>query len=415
MRVKMGRRAALTGLAAASGSRAAHAAEPIRIGFAEALTGSLAAVGKSGILAMQIWAEKINAEGGLLGRPVNFVFYDNQSNPANVPGLYVKLLDVDHVDIVISGYATNMAAPAMPIVIAHNKLYLSLFSLAINSEFHYPRAFAMIATGPEPKKTFSLGFFDIAAAMEPKPKTLAIVGADAEFARNATDGARANAAAANLKIVYDKSYPPATSDFAPILRAVRATDPEAIYVASYPADTAGILRAAAEMGFTSRLFGGSLVGLQTAALKAQLGPLLNGVVLGEQWVPAPALQYPGVMDFLKIYRSRAAAEGVDPLGVFLPPFAYARMQVLEQAMKGSGTIDDEKLADYLRAHTFKTVVGDIAYGKDGEWAEPRLVWTQFQGIKGNDLAQFEDPAREVVLLPANVKSGTLAQPFVAGH
>ena len=417
MHTDLGRRSTLGLLAAGAASRAAHAAEaePIRIGFAEAMTGSLAAIGKSGIVAMQIWAEDINARGGLLGRPVKLVIYDNQSTPANVPGLYVKLLDVDHVDVVLSGYATNMAVPAMPVVISHNKLYLSLFSLATNAEFHYDRTFAMIATGPDPKIAFSQGFFELAASLDPKPTTLAIVGADAEFPRNATDGARRNAAAAGLKIVYDKSYPPTTTDYAPILRAVRATNPEVIYVASYPTDTAGILRAAAEMGLTARLFGGSMVGLATAVMKQQLGPLMNGVILGEQWVPAPKLQYPGVMDFIKTYRARAAAEGVDPLGVFLPPFAYARMQVLEQAVKGAGTLDDAKLAEYLRSHTFKTVVGDIAYGANGEWAESRLIWTQFQGIKGNDLSQFEDPAREPVLLPKAVKSGELMQPYAAGR
>jgi branched-chain amino acid transport system substrate-binding protein len=417
MRTTIGRRSALSLAAtgAIAGNSLAAEEAPITIGFAEAMTGSLAAVGKSGMLAMNIWRDDINAKGGLLGRQVKLVFYDNQSTSTNVPGLYVKLLDVDHVDLVLSGYATNMAAPALPVVIAHNKLYLSLFSLAINTEFHYPRCFAMIATGPNPKIAFSQGFFEIAGAMDPKPKTLAIVGADAEFARNATDGARQNAIAAGFQIVYDKAYPPTTTDYAPVLRAVRATNPEVVFVASYPADTTGIMRAAGEMGFTARLFGGSLVGLQTAALKQQLGPLLNGVVIGEQWVPAPGLQYPGVMDFLKTYRSRAGAEGVDPLGVFLPPFAYARMQVLEQAVTGAGTLDDDKLADYMRTHTFKTIVGDITYGKDGEWAQPRLVWTQFQGIKGNDLAQFEDPAREAVLLPKEVKSGALIQPFVAGH
>src|SRR3984957_17854815 len=413
----IGRRPAL-GMAAAtaiSGTAIAAEENPITIGFAEAMTGSLAAVGKSGILTMNIWADAINAKGGLLGRPVKLVYYDNQSNPAHVPGLYVKLLDVDHVDIVLSGYATNMAAPAMPVVIAHNKLYLSLFSLAINSEFHYPRCFAMIATGPNAKVAFSQGFFEIADAMTPKPKTLAIVGADAEFARNATDGARQNANAAGLRIVYDKAYPPTTSDYAPVLRAVRATNPEIIFVASYPADTAGIMRAAGEMGLTARLFGGSLVGLQTAALKQQLGPLMNGVVIGEQWVPAPALQYPGIMDFIKTYRTNAVGEGVDPLGVFLPPFAYARMQVLQQAVTAVGSLDDDKLADYLRTHTLKTVVGEFSYGKDGEWSEPRLVWTQFRGIKGNDIAQFEDPAHEAVLLPASAKSADLIEPFEAGH
>jgi branched-chain amino acid transport system substrate-binding protein len=391
-----------------------RAAEPIRIGFGEAQTGSLAAIGKSGILAMEIWAEKVNAAGGLLGRPVKLIFYDTQSNPANVPGIYVKLLDIDHVDFVLSSYSTNMAAPAMPIVIGHNKLFLTLFALAVNSEFHYPRCFAMIATGPDPKRAFSQGFFDIAMSLTPKPETLAILGADAEFARNATDGARLNAKAAGLRIVYDSSYPPTTADFTPVVRAVRATNPDVIYVASYPTDSAGILRAASEMGLKTRLLGGSLVGLASAAMKTQLGPLLNGVVLGEQWVPAPKLQFPGVMEFLQVYRSRAIAAGVDPLGVFLPPFAYARMQVLEQVVEATGTLDDGKLADYIRSHTLKTVVGDVGYGADGEWADSRLVWTQFQGIKGNDLAQFKEPATEVVLLPKAARSGELITPYQAG-
>jgi branched-chain amino acid transport system substrate-binding protein len=400
----------LCGLVAA---RAAEP-EPIRIGFGEAQTGSLAAIGKSGILAMEIWADKVNAAGGLLGRQVKLITYDTQSNPANVPGIYVKLLDVDHVDFVLSGYSTNMTAPAMPIVMGHDKLYLTLFALAVNSEYHYPRAFAMMPVGPEPKRAFSQGFFDIAMTLDPKPQTLAIVGADAEFARNATDGARMNAKAAGLKIVYDGSYPPTTTDFASVVRAVRATNPDVIYVASYPTDSAGILRNAAEMGLTVRLFGGSLVGLSTAAMKTQLGPLLNGVVLGEQWVPAPKLQYPGVMDFLQTYRAKAVAAGVDPLGVFLPPFAYARMQVLQQAVTATNSLDDGKLADYIRSHEFNTVVGDVSYGKDGEWANSRLVWTQFQGIRNNDLAQFMESSTEVVLLPKMAQSGELITPFQAG-
>jgi branched-chain amino acid transport system substrate-binding protein len=331
-----------------------------------------------------------------------------------VPGIYTKLLDVDHVDFVLSGYSTNMAAPAMPIVIDHNKLYLSVFSLASNSEFHYPRCFAMIATGPDPKRVFSQGFFDLVASLSPKAETIAIVGADSEFARNATDGARANATAAELKIVYDASYPPTTIDYAPVVRAVRAAAPDVIFVASYPTDTAGILRSAAEMGLKARLFGGPMVGLGTASMKTQLGPLLNGIVLAEQWVPAPPLRFPGTMEFLQAYRERAPEAGVDPLGVFLPPFAYARMQVLEQAVTSTGTLDDARLADTIRSRSFNTVVGEIAFGKDGEWAQSRMIWTQFRGIKGNDLAQFRDSATEVVLLPKALASGDLVTPFQAG-
>src|SRR5947208_3581629 len=193
----------------------ARAAEPITIGLGMALTGGLAAVGKSGLLAMQIWAENVNAKGGLLGRPVKLVYYDDQSNPATVPGIYTKLIDVDKVDLVISGYATNMVAPAMPIVMQHNRLFFGLFSLGINVEFHYPKYFSMLVFGPDPKPAFSKGWFDIALAQNPKPQTIALVTADAEFGRNALDGARENVKKIGLKTVYDRAYPPTTVDYTP--------------------------------------------------------------------------------------------------------------------------------------------------------------------------------------------------------
>src|SRR5580692_7681462 len=201
----------------ASGARAA---EPVTIGLGMALTGGLAAGGKSALLAMQIWRDNVNAKGGLMGRPVKLINYDDQSNPATVPGIYTKLLEVDKVDFIVSGYGTNMIAPAMPVAISHDRVFLGLFGLAVNSEFHYPKYFSMLPTGPDPKHAFSHGYFDIAMAQNPKPQTIAIVAADAEFARNASDGARDNAKEAGLRIVYDGTYPPATTDYTPIVRAV---------------------------------------------------------------------------------------------------------------------------------------------------------------------------------------------------
>ncbi|HEX3417261.1 MAG TPA: ABC transporter substrate-binding protein, partial [Stellaceae bacterium] len=115
---------------------AARSAEPITIGLGMALSGGLAAGGKSALLAMQIWRDNVNAKGGLMGRPVRLINYDDQSNPATVPGIYTKLLDVDKVDFIVSGYGTNMIAPAMPVAISHDRVFLGLFGLAVNSEFH---------------------------------------------------------------------------------------------------------------------------------------------------------------------------------------------------------------------------------------------------------------------------------------
>src|SRR3981081_4482174 len=119
----------------------AVAAEPITIGFGMALTGGLAANGKAALLAMQIWEEETNAKGGLLGRPVKLIYYDDQSNGSTVPGIFTKLLDVDKVDFVVGDYGTNMLAPAMPIVIQHKMTFLGLFGLDVNHEFQYPKYF----------------------------------------------------------------------------------------------------------------------------------------------------------------------------------------------------------------------------------------------------------------------------------
>jgi branched-chain amino acid transport system substrate-binding protein len=390
---------------------AARAAEPITIGFGMALTGGLAAAGKTALLAMQIWQKDVNAKGGLLGRPVNLVYYDDQSSPPTVPGIYTKLLDVDKVDIIVSGYGTNMTAPAMPVAIQHDRLFLGLFALAVNSEFHYPKYFSMLPTGPDPKRAFSEPFFKVVMAKEPKPKTLAIVAADAEYPKNASEGARDIAKSLGLQIVYDKSYPPSTADYSPIVHAVQATNPEAVFVASYPPDSVGMVRAATEIGLKTRYFGGGMVGLQFTSVKQQLGPKLNGILDYDWWIPAPTMQFPGILEFLTKYQAKAPSEGIDPLGWYLPPFAYANLQVLGAAIEGDKTLDQTKLADYIRTHPFKTIVGDIIFGKDGEWSKPRVLEVQWQNIKSNNIDEFKDTKTEVILEPDEYRTGSVITPF----
>jgi branched-chain amino acid transport system substrate-binding protein len=386
--------------------------KPITIGFGMALTGGLAPNGKAALLAMQIWEEEINARGGLIGRPVKLVYYDDQSNPATVPGIYTKLLDVDKVDIAVSGYATNMIAPAMPIMIQRKKTFLALFGLAVNSEFKYPNYFALQpAGGPQPKQAFAEGFFEVAMAQTPKPQTLAIVGADAEFPHNAMQGARELAKKHGLRIVYDKTYPPPTTDYSPIVRAIQATDPDLLLVCSYPPDSVGIVRAANEIGLKARMFGGGMVGLQATAIKTQLGPLLNGIVNYDFWLPVGPFRTPEALAFLEKYQAKAKGQGVDLLGYYLPPFAYAYMQVLEQAITAAKSEDQAAYAKALRDGTFQTVVGEIKFGSNGEWVKPRVLAIQFQGITGNGIEQFTDMSKTVILWPPELKAGNVAYPY----
>ncbi len=403
---------ALGALAIALGlTCAALAQQPLKIGFGMSLTGPLAGNGKAALIAMEIWRDDVNAKGGILGRNVEFVYYDDQTSPATVPGIYTKLLDVDKVDLVVSGYGTNVIAPTMPIAMQRNLCFMTLFGLNVNSKFKYDRYFQIMPAGPDPAIGWSQGFFEVAMSLNPKPRTVAIVGADAEYPAMALEGARAHIKRLGLKVVYDKTYPPNTVDYSPIVRAIQATNPEIVFVASYPPDSAGMVRAANEVGLKTRIFGGGLVGPQFAALKTQLGPLLNGVVNYEFYAPDLGKRFPFLEQFLAKYQARAAKEGVDPLGFYLPPYAYAMMQVLEQAIKATGGLDQAKLAEHIHKSEFDTFVGKVRFASNGEWASSRVMMTQYTGISGNNVEQFKTPGHVTVLYPNEYKTGSVKAPY----
>jgi branched-chain amino acid transport system substrate-binding protein len=391
----------------------ASAADPVKVGFSMAMTGAVAQNGKQLLIALQLWRDDVNANGGLLGRPVELVYYDDQSNPSNVPGIYTKLISVDKIDLLLGPYATNMAAAAMPVIVENNKVTITMLAVSVNRHFDYSKYFSMQPLGPDGVKAFSKGFFDLAAAQTPKPQTVAILSADAEFAKTSADGARENATAGGFKIIYDKSYPPPTTDFAPTVRAMQAANPDVVFVAAYPPDTVGIVRAANEIGLTPKMFGGTMIGLLITPIKTQLGPILNGLVIMESFVQAPTFNFPGVADVLKRYRAVAAGEKIDQLGYGFVPFGYAAGQVLAQAVEGTKSLDQNKLADYMHSHKFATIVGDVEYGKDGEWTEARTVFTQFQKVAPNNFEQFADGKVQPVLWPPEYKTGDLIYPYAA--
>jgi branched-chain amino acid transport system substrate-binding protein len=389
----------------------AQSADPIKVGVSLALTGGGASPGKMILAALEFWRDDVNAKGGLLGRPIELVYYDDQTTPANVPGIYTKLITVDKVDLLLGPYATNMVAPAMPVIMQNNKLTISFTAIGINRQLNYAKYFSMVAVGSDGVNAFSKGLFELAAAQNPRPQTVAILAADAEFARSASDGARDEAKKQGFKVIYDQSYPPTTTDFAPVVRAVQAANADVVYIAAYPPDTVGIVRAANEVGLNPKIFGGAMIGLLVTPIKVQLGPLANGIVIGESFVLAPSLTFPGLTDLLKRYQAKAASQGTDPLGYGFVPFGYAAGQVLAKAVTETKSLDHGKLADYIHSHSFPTVVGDISFGKDGEWAKPRHLFTQFQSVESNNLDQFRDGKKQPILWPPQYKNGNFIYPY----
>jgi branched-chain amino acid transport system substrate-binding protein len=192
---------------------------------------------------------------------------------------------------------------------------------------------------------------------------------------------------------------------------MQATNADIMYVSSYPADSVGLIRSVHELGLKTKIFGGNLTGPQSTSLKTSLGPMLNGIITFDWWLPAPALQFPGVMDFLKQYQAKATGEGVDQLGYYLGPWSYARMQVIADAIEATKGLDQDKLADYIHKNSFKTVVGDVAFGDKGEWTKARIMTVQFQNISGTEVDNFRDGKGETVLWPDQYKNGDAILPY----
>ena len=383
------------------------AQQSIKVGMSMPQTGTLGAGGKAALVALRMWVEDVNAKGGLLGRKVELIAYDDQTNPALTPAIYTKLLDVDKVDLLIAPYGTVPTAPIMPLVKQRGLLLMGNFSFQVNHTVKHDMWFNN-APWNDAASWFT-GYFE--AGQKAGVKTIAFLAADQEFAQNLANGAKALAQKAGLKTVYEQNYPPATTDFSSLIRAIRAAKPDAVFVASYPNDSVAIVRAVNEIGVGAdvKIFGGGMVGLQFTPIMTSLGSLLNGVVNYNSYVPG--MQYAGIEEFLQRYAKKAAEEKVDPLGFYLPPFNYAIGQMLEQAVNATKSLDHKKLADYLRKNEMKTIVGPIRYGPEGEWANARVVQAQFRGVADKDMEQFRKAGKQVVLYPDAYKTGEFIAPF----
>jgi branched-chain amino acid transport system substrate-binding protein len=392
-----------------------HAQQPpIRIGMSMPQTGGLAGGGKPSLLGIEIWRDDVNAKGGLLGgRKIELVVYDDKSSASETPAIYSKLIDVDKVDLLFAPYATVPTAPIMPMVKQRGLLLIGNFSFQVNSKVGHDMWFNNAPWGPP--DSWASSFLDI--GQKAGGKSMALLAADQEFAQNLAKTAREVAGKRNLPVVFDQSYPPNTVEFSSIIRALKAAKPDIVYVASYPPDSAGILRAVNEIGVGDnvKLFGGGMVGLQFGTVMENMGSLLNGVVNYNSWLPEKSMYFDGTKEFFEKYTKRAIEAKVDPLGYYLAPFGYASGQLVEQAINATKSLDQKGLAKYLRENTHNTIVGPIAFSADGERKETAVLQAQFRGVADKNIEQFRSSGKQVILFPEKLKSGELVAPFEAAR
>ena len=395
------------GLAAGVVTSGVQAQQPIKIGHSMALTGTLGGGGKGALIGLQLWVEDVNAKGGLLGRKVELITYDDQSNPATTPGIYTKLLDVDKVDLLIAPYATVPTAPLMPMVKQRCLVVMVNYWFQVNAKVQHDMWFNNAPWNVA--ASWSDNFFVVGKKFD--AKTVAFLVADQEFAQNLARGAKEIAAKLGLKTVYEQNYPPTTVDFSSMIRAIRSAQPDIVYVMSYPNDSVAIVRAVNEIGVGSsvKLIGGGMVGLQFAPVMESLGSLLNGWVNYATYVPEKSMDFPGMKNFLERYSKKAIEAKVDPLGYYLPPFNYAIGQMIEQAVTATKSLDHKVLAKYIRDNELKTIVGGIRYGQDGEWAKARMVMVQFRGVADKNVEQFRQSGKQVIVEPADYRTGDVIE------
>jgi branched-chain amino acid transport system substrate-binding protein len=380
---------------------------PIKIGYCLSLSGGLAANGLTARLAHQIWQDDVNARGGLLGRQVELVCKDDKTDPNLVADIYQSLLADEKVDLLLAGYGNNSISPAMPLVMEHEKYFVGLMGLAVNNDLKYDRFFCMIPTGSDPNVALTQGLFQATSQLEKKPQTMAILAADAPFSKNPIAGARANAAEHGIDVVSEVKYNLATEDYAEVVRAQTEHSPDILFLCSYINDSVGLLKAVGETGIEPMLVGGAMIGPQSSTVQQQLGPLLNGIVNYEYWLPTSAMAFPGVQELISRYQAQAGGTQADALGYYVAPCAYAQLQVIEQAIRETDGLVDAELAKFTHAETFHTVMGDVKFSAQGEWDKPRVLTVQFQDIGSSDIEEFRDPEARIVVSPGEYSSGSL--------
>jgi len=414
-----GRRTALlSGVAAVAAPAVLRAqtgagADPIKIATLTPLTGAGGSYGPTMAKVAGAVVDEVNAAGGVIGRKVVLVSEDDQTNPDAGVRAARKLIDVDKVDLLFAPYATVPTAPIMPLVKQRGLLLIGNFSFQVNSKIGHDMWFNNAPWGPA--DSWATSFLDI--GQKAGGKSIALLAADQEFAQNLAKTTRDVAAKRNMPIVFDQAYPPNTVEFSSIIRAVKAAKPDIVYVASYPPDSAGILRAVNEIGVgdSVKVFGGGMVGLQFGTVMENMGSLLNGVVNYNSWLPEKSMYFDGTKEFFEKYSKRAVEAKVDPLGYYLAPFGYASGQLIEGAINATKSLDQKGLAKYLRENTHKTIVGPIAFSADNERKETAVLQAQFRGVVDKNMEQFRTSGKQVILFPDNLKSGELITPFEAAR
>ena len=372
---------AVLALAAWSATPAtAQSKDPIVIGGTLALTGVLSEGAADYKAVYDSWLEQVNKKGGLLGRPVKMVIYNDEASPTVAQQLYNRVLDQDHADLVLAPFSTFVGGAIVPIVLSHKKLLFNGGFVGINIFKNAKGSILGTYTYQEPD--YTLGLFELIKTLpaDKRPKRAAIFTAQNPFPIVVRDGVDGKGGALNfakeagIEVVVNEQYPPSTTDFTGLVQKAKAANADLVLALSLPNDAFQIGRTIQQQNYKPAMF--CTCGSQATTLSAwpKLGSAADNVI--GTTISWPNQNLPGLSELFEMFKARGHAT--------LPSYAivgYAILQVLEQSVEGAKTLDQEKLKAYIYSHEFKTVAGNIKYQEDGT---PVFSQILLQYIKGKN-------------------------------
>ena len=377
--------AVLVAAAVLAASLPAGAQGPIRVGASMSLTGTYAKLGNYQHEGYKLCAKQINDKGGLLGRKVEFVVYDDQSTPATAVRLYEKLITEDKVDALMGPYSSPVTEASANVTEKYKKVMVTPLA-ATTSIFKKGRKYIFMVISPS--EVYLEGLVDMAAKRG--LKTIAIVNEDTLFAKAAASGAAELAKKRGMQIVFQEGYPKGNQDFSAMLTKIKAANPDVLAASTYFDDAVAITRQMKELNVNPKMYGLTVGGdlPEFYNLLKQNAEYITGAT---QW--EAALPYPGNKEFNEAYKKEFGREPV-----YHSAAGYAGCLTYLEAVKRAGTLDSDKVRDVLLKLELKTVFGDFKVDQDGFQTAHKMVTTQWQDGK------------KVIVWPDELATGKLRFP-----
>jgi branched-chain amino acid transport system substrate-binding protein len=373
---------ALLGVAVVLGaSLVADAQGPIRIGASLSLTGTYAKLGKNQHEGYQLCQKDLNAKGGVLGRKVEFVVYDDQSLPPTGVRLYEKLITEDKVDAVMGPYSSPITEAVANVTEKYKKVMVSPLAATTSIFKKEPRRkyiFMVIS----PAEVYLEGLLDMAAKRG--LKTVAIVNEDTLFSKAAAAGAVDLAKKKGMQVVFQEAYPKGNTDFSALLTKLKAANAEVIAAATYFDDAVALTRQMRELNVSPKMYGVT-VGGDLPEFYDTLKGSAEYIYGATQW--EPVLNYPGNKEFFESYKAEFKHEPS-----YHSAAGYAGCLIYAEGVKRAGSIDPDKVREQLLKAEMKTAFGEYKVDQDGFQLSHKMVTFQWQKEKKvvvwpDDLAQ----------------------------